>query len=556
MSAWSVPSSASAQDGPLDPQIFLPTVAPGTTFTIERAGVLPHKAFVLGLHENVAVRPFVRDDANVVPFRSQTEALFGIGLFHVMQLDLAMPVVVQRVADDPLGPTSPASTVVRAGDMRLALKVPFLKGDRPFHLAGRFLVSVPTGDDGRLTGYGSWTATPSLIFGYDHGRLSLGGDLGYRFRRRDALGGLEQDDEITASIGAQIRAAEVVAVLVETQARIGVAGRRVQRQEVPMEIDAGLRFFLGSGMTLDVGAGTRMVRGYGAPVARAFATFRYVHEGGSCTLGPEDRDGFQDGDFCADPDNDADGIDDERDECRNDAEDEDGFLDADGCPDTDNDADGLADAADRCPLETEDTDAFEDEDGCPEPDNDQDGLADGLDRCPMQPEDLDAFEDEDGCPEPGPDTNAVVMIDTRILISERVFFEYDSAEMRSVNAPLLDQVAASFLRLPEDRRLRIEGYSDAEGDDAYNFDLSYRRARNVLEYLVARGIPRERLVYVGYGEQRPIAPNDAPEGRAINRRVEFTVLMPGESPGAAHPPEGATRGPRSSTRRPRRAAPP
>ncbi len=517
-------SSARAQEGPLDPQIFLPTVAPGTTFTIERAGVLQHRAFVLGLHENVAVRPFVRDDANVVPFRSQTEALFGIGLFHVLQLDLAMPVVVQRVADDPLTDGSPTSTVGRAGDMRLALKAALFGADRPFHLAARLLVTVPTGDEDRLTGYGTWTATPSVVFGYDHRRLSLGGDLGYRLRRRDALGGLEQDDELTASIGAQIRAAEAVAVLVETQLRVGVAGRRVQRQEIPMEADAGLRFFLGSGMSLDVGAGTRVVEGYGAPVARVFATFRYVHESASCTLGPEDRDGYQDGDFCADPDNDADGLEDDRDECPNDAEDADGFLDDDGCPDPDNDADGIADASDRCPVDTEDSDAFEDEDGCPESDNDQDAVADGFDHCPMQPEDPDAYQDDDGCPEPGPSTDAIVMIDTRILISERIFFEHDSAEVRSVNAPLLDQVAASCLRRPEVRRRRVAGYSDTEGGDDYNIDLSYRRARNVVEYLVARGVPRGRIVYVGYGELRPIAPNDAPEGRALNRRVEFLLM--------------------------------
>src|SRR5690606_3648988 len=135
----------------------------------------------------------------------------------------------------------------------------------------------------------------------------------------------------------------------------------------------------------------------------------------------------------------------------------------------------------------------------------------------------------------------------RILVPERISFDYASAVVRPVNGPLLDQVAASIQRLPEDRVLRVGGFSDGEGSEAYNYDLSYRRARAVVEQLVARGVPRRRMVYVGYGEGRAIAPNDMVDGRALNRRVEFMVLMPGDER------EGAvTPGRRPSTPRPRR----
>ncbi len=75
----------------------------------------------------------------------------------------------------------------------------------------------------------------------------------------------------------------------------------------------------------------------------------------------------------------------------------------------------------------------------------------------------------------------------------------------------------------------MDGYSDSAGEAEYNLDLSYRRARAVVEYLASQGVPRERLEYRGYGEVNPVAPNDSPEGRALNRRVEFTILEPEES---------------------------
>lgn len=206
----------------------------------------------------------------------------------------------------------------------------------------------------------------------------------------------------------------------------------------------------------------------------------------------------------------------------------------------DNDADSLVDSVDQCPNETEDPDGFLDEDGCAEPDNDEDGVVDGLDDCPMEPEDTDSFQDEDGCPEPGPRAAVVTITDTRILISERIYFDHDTENIRSVSFPLLDQVASVIGDLSGNRRIRVEGYTDSAGNDQYNLDLSYRRARSVVEYLAHRGVPESRLAYVGYGEANPVAPNDSLEGRALNRRVEFTIL---EVEDTAAPPRPPTRPP-------------
>lgn len=76
-----------------------------------------------------------------------------------------------------------------------------------------------------------------------------------------------------------------------------------------------------------------------------------------------------------------------------------------------------------------------------------------------------------------------------------------------------------------ERRVEIEGHTDAEGADGFNMQLSRERAEQVRSYLIQRGVDASRITAVGYGETRPIADNDTVEGRANNRRVEI-VLKP------------------------------
>jgi OmpA-OmpF porin, OOP family len=113
----------------------------------------------------------------------------------------------------------------------------------------------------------------------------------------------------------------------------------------------------------------------------------------------EDRDHFEDADGCPDFDNDGDGVPDSDDKCPHALEDQDGFEDADGCPDPDNDRDGILDANDACPNEAGVADADPKLNGCPFRDRDGDGIPDARDRCPTRAEDRDGFQDQDGCPE-------------------------------------------------------------------------------------------------------------------------------------------------------------
>lgn len=118
----------------------------------------------------------------------------------------------------------------------------------------------------------------------------------------------------------------------------------------------------------------------------------------------------------------------------------------------------------------------------------------------------------------------VIVEPRRLVISEKIHFEFDRARIREVSFPILDAVVAALEQHPEIVRLQIEGHTDAVGSDAYNQSLSERRARSVVEYLVEHGIDRSRLSYKGFGESQPVDSNDTALGRARNRRTEFTIL--------------------------------
>jgi len=233
-----------------------------------------------------------------------------------------------------------------------------------------------------------------------------------------------------------------------------------------------------------------------------------LNQDDACPDDPEDFDSYQDKDGCPDLDNDGDGLLDAEDKCPNEAEDFDGFQDADGCPDLDNDGDGVLDTADQCPGEAEDRDGYMDNDGCPDPDNDGDGVLDAADQCPDTP--AGAAVDANGCP----------TAERRDLILKGVNFEFNSARLTAESSATLDEVVESLSAF-DTITIEIAGHTDSLGDAAYNQQLSQARAETVFQYLAGKGIARDRMRAVGYGEDRPIDTNETEAGRAKNRRVEL-----------------------------------
>jgi outer membrane protein OmpA-like peptidoglycan-associated protein len=102
-----------------------------------------------------------------------------------------------------------------------------------------------------------------------------------------------------------------------------------------------------------------------------------------------------------------------------------------------------------------------------------------------------------------------------------ITFRTDSSDLNPSFFRVLDSVV--LVAQEFDKTLvEVAGHTDSTGSEAYNQQLSERRAGTVAEYLRARGILADRLITVGAGEARPIASNETAEGRARNRRVELT----------------------------------
>jgi outer membrane protein OmpA-like peptidoglycan-associated protein len=119
-----------------------------------------------------------------------------------------------------------------------------------------------------------------------------------------------------------------------------------------------------------------------------------------------------------------------------------------------------------------------------------------------------------------------------------VLFDTNAATLKVGSAERLDRLAA-FLNENSGTRIMIEGHTDSRGSDAYNEELSRRRAQAVADALLTRGIPSGRFEILGRGEAAPVASNDTAAGRQQNRRVE--VVFSDQSGKFAQGSSGALR---------------
>ncbi len=266
--------------------------------------------------------------------------------------------------------------------------------------------------------------------------------------------------------------------------------------------------------------------------------------------GPEDNDGCPREEIADLNDTDGDGIPNERDQCP----DEPGPKQFDGCPWKDRDGDGIHDMQDACadlwgvasnagcPRDDIDRDALvgaadkcPDQpgtiatQGCPNIDTDGDGVIDGLDKCPLQPGRIDNA----GCPLATVASLSDDIMKILELAERKVFFDLDSDEIKPDAFEYLDKLAEVLIAHPE-WKLRLTGHADATGPEDYNIELSKRRAEVVLFYLLNRGVPRHQIMAEYYGESRPIAPNDNPRLRYLNRRVEMHFVIDDQTFGTRH----------------------
>jgi len=188
-----------------------------------------------------------------------------------------------------------------------------------------------------------------------------------------------------------------------------------------------------------------------------------------------------------------------------------------GCPDPDTDDDDFPASADRCP----DIPGIE-PDGCPPKDDDHDLVIDVNDRCLGEPETENGFQDHDGCPDTIPADLELALrpIPGTYFIhapSNRRFALKPSAH------PLLDRIVRALARYP-DVRIEIDAHFDSTERIEYGADPSKRRAEWIKQYLTEHGIDAQRIHARGIGPDEPLDTNKTAVGRALNRRIEFTML--------------------------------
>ena len=110
-----------------------------------------------------------------------------------------------------------------------------------------------------------------------------------------------------------------------------------------------------------------------------------------------------------------------------------------------------------------------------------------------------------------------------ISVLQNIFFDVDKYDLKDKSITELDKVLR-FLKENPSFNVEISGHTDNVGSEAYNLQLSDKRAQAVYNYLVENGIASQRLTPKGYGSGRPRAENDTDSGRQRNRRIEFKLI--------------------------------
>lgn len=111
----------------------------------------------------------------------------------------------------------------------------------------------------------------------------------------------------------------------------------------------------------------------------------------------------------------------------------------------------------------------------------------------------------------------------KVTFDSGILFATNSSTLSDASKSALRNFATSLKANP-DTDIRIVGFTDNTGNVDYNQTLSEKRAKSVFDYLLQQGISSDRMSYEGKGVHDPVATNNTPEGRALNRRVEIIIM--------------------------------
>jgi OOP family OmpA-OmpF porin len=128
-------------------------------------------------------------------------------------------------------------------------------------------------------------------------------------------------------------------------------------------------------------------------------------------------------------------------------------------------------------------------------------------------------QDSEACPV----STELVLVDDRIVLDDRVFFDTDRAKVRSAGLEIIQKLVKAWREHPEWERIAIGGHTDVRGTEQYNQELSQRRADMVKMWMVRYGADGDRIDAIGYGRSQPRDDGSSVEALQHNRRVEFVV---------------------------------
>jgi OmpA-OmpF porin, OOP family len=514
LTAWVglVPLPADAQERPPLPPLQLQRfrLAPGPTdyLTLYGTSIPEHlnwhvSAFIDYADDPLQIATLDERFARTMEHQLHTSLMGSVAFVDVFEVGVLVPVLIAQRAGN-LQPVLPVGTErtndispTALGDVRLSVKYQLLNlRDFPLGLAFITGLSLPTGNDDAFAGDGGVGAEAIVAADYILFKaVRLGTNLGYRYRagnrqvRDTVVGG-----ELLWGLGAHLPLLfENLDGLFELAGGLNIAPKGPDRsgrneRDVPVEFRGALRYRLPNDWTMTGGLGWGLTDGIGAPNYRAFFGLGgqwvtggwfgvdYASPGFRGTLYPCEHGERNDPDLP---------------------------LGADGCP--------------LPPWER------------PQVANDRqvDRLL-NVEPAPIQPRPPQPQPEPPRAEVPPmrqrPQSDRVQVTERQIVITEQVHFATGKADILPESYPILDDIVYVMESNPHIELLRIEGHTDSRGREAMNLDLSRRRAASVRQYLVNKGISANRLESEGYGPARPIADNATEEGRAKNRRVEFTIV--------------------------------
>lgn len=553
-----LPALASAQKRGFAINRYEPTAAGEWSFMVDHPWYSSTRLLAAGLTLNYAHDPLVYGLANpsgsdVDTFRHVIEhqlivhADVAVSFLDRVTVSASLPAVLMENGDgaDGTGPLSGAAL----GDPRLGAMVRLYgHPDRDaFSLSAGALVWIPL-DQGKNVGDKGLRVMPKLVAaGFKH-HIWWSVTGAFQYRPEAVIGDSAPYPGNTVGSELQLGGAIYYADLDKRfavgpevlAASVLNGGHFFDKRYTSVEALLGGHYNIARLVNVGAAVGAGFAREPGTPDFRALLRLAYAPFPEPKKAEPpsdRDQDGIIDAsDACPDehkgprPDPDKVG-------CPERDTDGDGFFDRDdqcvdvpqgqhphttkiGCPDTDTDGDLVFDAQDVCPTEPKGRQPDPTREGCPLPDRDGDQIVDAADACPDQPGAPDPDPKKNGCP------GLVQIKNNQIVIVQPIFFQTGKDKILPKSFPVLQAVVNAMMLQPDIKRVAVEGHTDDRGKPEKNQDLSERRARAAMNWLIAHGVAAERLESHGYGQTKPVADNASEEGRAANRRVDFQILDP------------------------------